>query len=51
VNNIKMDLRKIQGRIKSYGLDWSGWGEGPVEVCCEHGNELSGSITCWEFLE
>jgi hypothetical protein len=21
VNNIKMDLRKIQGRIKSYGLD------------------------------
>jgi hypothetical protein len=28
-----------------YGLDWS------VEDSCEHGNEHSGSIKCWEFLE
>jgi hypothetical protein len=34
-----------------YGLDPSGSGQGSVEGPCEHGNELSGSITCWEILE
>jgi hypothetical protein len=32
-------------------LDWYGSGYGPVEGCCEHGNEPSGSIKCWEVLE
>jgi hypothetical protein len=32
-----------------YGLDSSGVGWGPVEGCCEHGNELSGSIKCTNF--
>ena len=34
-----------------------GWGHGmnlsrlrQVASCCEHGNELSGSAKCWEFL-
>jgi hypothetical protein len=34
-----------------YGLDQSGPGQGPVGGSCEHGNELSGSIKCWEVLE
>jgi hypothetical protein len=33
------------------GLDRSGSGEGQVEGFCEHGNEPSGSIKCWEVLE
>jgi hypothetical protein len=37
VDNIKMDLGEV-------GLDWSGSGQGPVEVSCEFGNEPSGSI-------
>jgi hypothetical protein len=36
-DNIKMDLREI------------GWG--PVEGSCEHGNETSDFIKCWEILE
>jgi hypothetical protein len=31
------------------GLMWSRIG--PVEGPCEHGNEPSGSIKCWEILE
>jgi hypothetical protein len=38
VYNIKMDLRKI------------GW-DGPVDGPCEHSNEPSGSLKCWEVLE
>jgi hypothetical protein len=34
-----------------YGLDRSGSGKGPVKGSCEHGNESSGSIYCWEALE
>jgi hypothetical protein len=34
-----------------YKLDGSGSGQGPVEGSCEHGNEPSGSIKCWEVLE
>jgi hypothetical protein len=33
------------------GLDSSGSGEGPVADCCERGNELSGCIKWWEFLD
>jgi hypothetical protein len=33
-----------------YGLDWSGSEYGLVEGSCEHVNEPSGSIICWEFL-
>jgi hypothetical protein len=32
------------------GLDSSGPGQGPVAGCCEHGNELSGSIKWGELL-
>jgi hypothetical protein len=32
-------------------LDWSVSGLGPVEVSCEHRNEPSGSVKCWEVLE
>jgi hypothetical protein len=45
VGNIKMDLRK--GGCN--GMDWIDLG--PVEGSCEHGNELSDSIKCWEVLE
>jgi hypothetical protein len=34
-----------------YGLDRSGSGWAPVEGSCEHGDEPSGSIKCWEVLE
>jgi hypothetical protein len=50
VDNIKMDLRKIGWD----GTDWidlaqdrDQWREGS----CEHINEPSGSIKCWEVLE
>jgi hypothetical protein len=46
VDNIKIDLRE-----RWYGLDRSGSGLGPVEGSCEHGNESSDSIKCWEILE
>jgi hypothetical protein len=44
VDNIKMDLGEI-------GWDLCGSGWGPVEGSCEHSNEPSGSIKCWEVLE
>jgi hypothetical protein len=31
--------------MRWYGLDLSGSGYGPVEGSCEHGNELSGSMS------
>jgi hypothetical protein len=34
-----------------YGLDSSGLGDGPEERSCEHGDEPSGCIKCWEILE
>jgi hypothetical protein len=40
VDNIKMDLGEIRWNNR---LDRSG--------SCEHGNEPSGSIKCWEELE
>ena len=32
-------------------LGFSGLGYGQVASTCECGNELSGSIKCWEFLD
>jgi hypothetical protein len=34
-----------------YGPDSSGSGKGQEDGCCEHGNEPSDSIKCWEILE
>ena len=34
-----------------HGLDQSGLKKGQVAGTCECGNESSGSIKCWEFLE
>jgi hypothetical protein len=47
VDNIAIDLREIGWD----GLDRSGSGEGPVEDSCEHGDEPSGSLKCWEVPE
>jgi hypothetical protein len=33
------------------GTDWIDLAQGLVEGSCEHGNEPSGSIKCWEVLE
>jgi len=43
--NIKVGLI-----VRSYGLDISGLGQGPVVCCCEHGSELSGSTKVENFL-
>jgi hypothetical protein len=34
-----------------YGLDSSDSGMGPVNGSFANGNELSGSIKCWDILE
>jgi hypothetical protein len=48
----KIILRRIlENRMGWNGLDSSGSGQRPVEGSCEHGNEPSGSIKCWEILE
>jgi hypothetical protein len=44
--NIGMDLREI-GWV---GIYWIAVAQ-DREGCCEHGNEPSGSIKCWEILE
>jgi len=44
-----MDL-KIN-KFRDHDPDQSGLGEGHVLGCCKHGNELSGSIKLWEFLD
>jgi hypothetical protein len=49
VDNIKTDLKSE--RMGWYGLDRTGSVLGPVEGSCEHDNERSGSIKCWEVLE
>jgi hypothetical protein len=46
VDNIKMDVR--DGMVCT-GLMWLKIA--PMEGSCEHGNETSGSIKCWEVLE
>jgi hypothetical protein len=49
VDNIKMDLREI----KWDGMDWIVLAQDRDQVggSCEHGNEPSGSMKCWEVLE
>jgi hypothetical protein len=44
-----MDRREVGWDV----MDWNYLAEdrGLVEDSCEHGNEPSGSIKCWEFLE
>jgi predicted deacylase len=34
-----------------YGLYISGSGQRLVKGSCEHGNELPGSIKCWEIID
>jgi hypothetical protein len=46
---IRMDL--WGNRVGRCELDSSGSGQGPVAGCCEHGNELPGSIKCEEYLD
>jgi hypothetical protein len=45
--NFKTDLIE---KIGAHGLDLSVSGWRPMAASCEHSNELSGSIKCWEFL-
>jgi hypothetical protein len=50
MENIKIDLRGMGWD----GINWIGliWLRiGPVKGSCEHGNEPTGSIKCWEVLE
>jgi hypothetical protein len=49
VDNIKMDLKR--DKMGCYRLDQSLSGWGPAEGSCEHGDETSGSLKCWEFPE
>jgi len=37
-------------RVRKYGLDVSGSGQGPMSGPCEHGNEPSGSTKGGDFL-
>jgi hypothetical protein len=46
VNNIKMDLIEI-GWV---GMDWIDPAQDRVEVSCEHGNEPSVFIKCWDYF-
>ena len=48
-DNIKMDLQEVGFGV--YGLDRAGSGYGQLAGTCECGNEPSGSIKCWEFLD
>jgi hypothetical protein len=46
-DNVNMDLRETGwGR-----MDWIHLAHGPMESSCEHCNEPSGSIKCWEFIK
>jgi hypothetical protein len=49
VDNIEIDLKR--DRMGWYGLDRSGLEQGPVESSCEHCDEPSGSLKCWEVPE
>jgi hypothetical protein len=46
VDNIKMDLGEIGWGV----MDWIDLAQ-DREGSCEHGNESSGSVKCWEVLE
>jgi hypothetical protein len=47
VDNIKMDLRAVDWG----GMDWIDLAQDMDQCCCEHGNEPSGSVKCWDALE
>ena len=49
VDNIGMDLQEVGGGY----VDWIGLAQDRVQLAdaCECGNEPSGSIKCWEFLD
>jgi hypothetical protein len=49
MDNIKMDL----GEIGWDSMDWIDLSQdkGHWRTLCEHGNEPSGSIKCWDVLE
>jgi hypothetical protein len=47
VDNIKMTLREIGWDA----MDWLDLAQDRDQCSCEHGNEPSGSIICWEVLE
>jgi hypothetical protein len=44
-------LRWILDGMKWYKIDWSGLEQEQVEGPCEHGNEPSGSVECWEIRD
>jgi hypothetical protein len=46
--HIQMDLKYVGWQ---QGRDLSGLGYGQVADACERGNEHSGSMKCWEFLD
>ena len=48
-DNIKMDLQKVIWGV----MDWIDLAQDTDKVVgtCKHGNELSGTIKCWKFLE
>ena len=48
-DNNKMDFQEVV--CGGYGLDRDGLVQGQVAGTCECGNEPSGSIKCWEFLD
>jgi hypothetical protein len=47
VDKSEIDLREIGWD----GMDWINLAQGSMEGSCEHSNEPSGSIKCWEVLE
>jgi hypothetical protein len=50
-DNIEMDFQEVgcEGGGAWTGLMWPGYRH--VSGMCKRGNELSGSIKCWEFLD
>jgi hypothetical protein len=47
VDNIKIDHRAIGWD----GMDWINLAQDRDQCSCEHGDEPSGSLKCWEVLE
>jgi hypothetical protein len=55
-NTCKVSVRNPEGRrplgrgLEDNKKQHGAVGQGPVAGCCEHGNESSGSIKCYEIL-